>query len=168
MSLSGAGPAQASMEGRVLSIYIASAAGAPMREVAAVRAFPGRGLEGDRYWSDTGTYSRKPGPDREVTLIEIEALEALGRDYGVGLAPGESRRNIVTQGIALNHLVDREFTVGEVRLRGHRLCEPCRHLESLSRPGALRGLVHRGGLRAQVLSAGVMRAGDLVGMTGAG
>ncbi len=131
-----------------------------MKAVEAVRAVPGRGLEGDRYWSATGTYSYKPSPDRDVTLIELEAIEALERDYGIVLPPGESRRNIVTRGVALNHLVNREFTVGEVTLRGLRLCDPCGHLERLAQPGVRQGLIHRGGLRAQILGAGMIRVGD--------
>ncbi len=148
------------MLGVVVSIHIAPVAAAPPQAVQAVRAVPGRGLEGDRYWSATGTYSRKPSPDRDVTLIEVEAIEALERDYGIALAPGASRRNIVTRGVPLNHLVNREFTVGEVTLRGLRLCDPCGHLEGLSQPGVKQGLIHRGGLRAQILNDGMIHVGD--------
>ncbi len=133
-----------------------------MSAVNQARAVPGKGLEGDRYCLGTGTYSDKPGPAREVTLIESEALEALKRDYQIELEPGNSRRNIVTRGFPLNHLVDREFRVGEVKLKGIRLCEPCSHLEELSQQGVRQGLIHRGGLRAQVLSAGIIRVGDAV------
>ncbi len=150
------------MRGVVVSIHIASAAAAPMRSIGEVRAVPGRGLEGDRYGSRAGTYSHKPGPDRDVTLIEIEAIEALTRDNGVELDPGDSRRNIVTRGVPLNHLVNREFRVGEITLRGLRLCDPCSHLERLTQRGVLRGLVHRGGLRAQILTEGTIRVGDPV------
>ena len=149
------------MRGVVVSIHIASAAAAPMLSVGEVRAMPGQGLEVDRYGSRAGTYSHKPGPDRDVTLIEIEAIEALTRD-GVELDPGDSRRNIVTRGVPLNHLVNREFRVGEITLRGLRLCDPCSHLERLTRRGVLRGLVHRGGLRAQILTGGTIRVGDSV------
>jgi MOSC domain-containing protein YiiM len=97
-----------------------------------------------------------------VTLIESEALEALKRDYGVDIDRAQARRNIVTRAVALNHLVGREFTVGEARLYGTRLCDPCAHLESLSARGARRGLVHRGGLRAEVVSGGMIRVGDPV------
>ncbi len=147
-------------KGTVLSIHIASAAEKSMVSVKEVRAVPGKGLEGDRYFLETGTYSKKLGPDREVTLIASEAIGALRRDYGIGLAPGDSRRNIVTQGIPLNFLVGREFTVGTVRLRGIRLCEPCGHLEGLTREGVRAGLIHRGGLRAQILTGGVIQTGD--------
>jgi MOSC domain-containing protein YiiM len=149
-------------KGTVVSIHIASGAEARMVEVTEARAVPGRGLEGDRYFHRTGTYSVKSGPDREVTLIEAEALEALQRDYGVTLEPGQSRRNITTQGVPLNFLVGKEFTVGRVSLLGIRLCEPCGHLEGLTREGTRAGLVHRGGLRAQILTEGVIRAGDAV------
>ncbi len=148
--------------GTVVSIHFAPAGGAPMTAVERARAVPGMGLEGDRYYKQTGTYSPKPGPAREVTLIEIEAIEALKRDYKVELSPGDSRRNIVTRGVPLNHLVGREFRVGGVILRGLRLCEPCSHLEGLTHPGVLRGLVHRGGLRAAVFSEGMIRVGDAV------
>src|SRR3989454_3332866 len=136
--------------GTVVSIHIAAAGGAPMPAVERARAVPGKGLTGDRYFSQSGTFSNKPGPDRELTLIEIEAIEALKCDYKVELSPGDSRRNIVTRGVPLNHLVGREFRVGGVKLRGLRLCEPCSHLEGLTRPGVLRGLVHRGDRKSVV------------------
>lgn len=156
----GEGKGEPAVHGFVVSIHIAPVAAAPMKAVEAVRAIPGRGLEGDRYWSATGTYSQKPAPDRDVTLIELEAIEALERDYGIVLAPGESRRNIATRGVALNHLVNRDFTVGEVTLRGLRLCDPCGHLERLAQPGVKQALIHRGGLRAQILDEGLIRVGD--------
>ena len=133
-----------------------------MASVSQVHAVPGKGLEQDRYFNQAGTYSNEPGLGRDVTLIEIEAIEALKRDYGIELSPKDSRRNIVTRGVALSHLVGREFRVGEVTLRGIRLCEPCSHLERLSIRGAQRGLIHRGGLRAEILTEGTIRPGDLV------
>ena len=146
--------------GEVVSIHISPEAEAAMRSVRTVRAVQEQGLEGDRYFRAAGTYSDRPGAGREVTLIEVEAIEAMARDNEVQIAPGEARRNVVTRGVALNHLVGREFRVGVVRLRGVRLCEPCSHLESLTRRGVLGGLVHRGGLRAQVLSEGDIHVGD--------
>lgn len=146
--------------GTVVSLHIAPAAAAPMLSVLEVRAVAGRGLEGDRYFNSSGTFSNDPGTGRHVTLIEIEAIEALQRDYGVELSAGAARRNIVTRGVALNHLVEREIRVGEAALRGARLCDPCSHLEKLARPGVLRGLIHRGGLRAEIVSGGMIRVGD--------
>lgn len=133
-----------------------------MISVNEVTAEAGRGLAGDRYYKQVGTYSDRPGPDREVTLIEIEAIEALKRDLDLEVDPGESRRNIVTRGVPLNHLVGRTFRVGEVTLGGIRLCEPCEHLEDLTEKGVLGGLVHRGGLRAKILKTGIIRVGDTV------
>ena len=148
------------MPGIVVGIYCTDGAGKPPEPVAEARALPGRGLEGDRYFRRQGTFSQTSGGGREVTLIESEALDALERDYAIRIEAGTARRNIVTRGIPLNHLVGREFTVGPVRLRGVRLCEPCTHLEKLSIKGVLKGLVHRGGLRADIVSEGTIRPGD--------
>jgi len=146
----------------VVSIHIAPSAAAPTKEVAVVHAVAGKGLEGDRYFSQAGTYSHQGGSSRQVTLIEIEAVEAVKRDYGIELNPGESRRNIVTRGVPLNHLVGREFKIGEITLCGTHLCEPCSHLERLSRKGVQHALIHRGGLNADILTDGVIRIGDAV------
>ena len=130
-----------------------------MRAVEQAEAIPGVGLEGDRYATRQGTFF-KPQPDYELTLIEAEAIEALQREYGVELAPGEARRNVVTRGVPLNHLVGREFCVGVVRVRGIRLCEPCDHLQRLTGSPVIKGLRHRGGLRAQILTQGAIRVAD--------
>ena len=148
-------------EGTVISINIAANAAAPMQSVSEVRAVPGKGLEGDRYFEHKGTFS-KPQPDRELTLIEAEAVEAMKRELGVDYGLGDSRRNVVTRGVPLNHLVDKEFWIGEVRVRGLRLCEPCSHLQKLSHEKVLPGLVHRGGLRAQILTDGTIRVGETI------
>jgi MOSC domain-containing protein YiiM len=149
-------------QGRVESIHVVAAPAEPLVEVSAVRAVRGRGLEGDRYFLHIGTYSNHPGSGRDVTLIEAEALEALQRELDIGLAPGASRRNVVTRGVPLNHLVGCRFRVGEVLLEGTRLCEPCAHLERLTLKGVLAGLVHRGGLRTVIVEEGTMRRGDVV------
>jgi MOSC domain-containing protein YiiM len=150
------------MHGTVKSIYVAESARAPMCRIDSARAIPGAGLEGDRYAAGAGTFS-EPKPDRELTLIESEAIEALERDYGIRIEAGDARRNVVTCGVALNHLVGREFRIGEVRVRGLRLCEPCSHLEKLTGEALMKGLRHRGGLRAQILTAGMIRTGDAFG-----
>ena len=146
--------------GEVVSIHIAPKAEDPMNSVRAVRAIVGKGLEGDRYFKASGTYSDRPGPAREITLIESEAIEGMARDNDLAISAGDARRNVVTRGAPLNHLVGREFAVGGVRLRGIRLCEPCSHLEGLTRRGVLAGLIHRGGLRAQILVGGEIHVGD--------
>jgi MOSC domain-containing protein YiiM len=149
------------MSGQVIDIHITGKAEGPMTAVREVRAVPGRGLEGDRYFQHTGTYSETPGTGRDVTLIASEALEHVAKEYGIELAPGESRRNVTTKGIDLNSLVDKEFRVGEVVLRGMRLCEPCEYVQGLTgKDGLLKALVHRGGLRADIISGGTIRIGD--------
>jgi MOSC domain-containing protein YiiM len=147
--------------GTVESIHIASGAAAPTHTVDEVQAIPGVGLEGDRYALRSGTFW-KPLPDRELTLIEAEAIEALKQEYNLELAPGEARRNVVTRGVALNHLVGREFQIGNVKIRGIRLCEPCDHLQRLTGREVIKSLAHRGGLRAQILTQGTIRVGDPV------
>jgi len=147
--------------GRVESIYIAAAAQGPMQAVAEAAAIPGTGLAGDRYALKLGTFY-KSEPDYELTLIEVEAIEAIRREYGVELDAGDARRNLVTRGVALNHLVNKEFSIGDVRIRGIRLCEPCDHLERLTGKPLIKALRHRGGLRAQILTPGMIHAGDEV------
>ncbi len=148
--------------GTVDSIHIAPVASEPTVSVDEAHAVPGKGLEGDRYFKGVGSFSEKSGPDREITLIEIEAIEAHERDNKFKLNPGDARRNIVTHGVPLNHLVGLDFNVGQVTLRGIRLNEPCNHLASLTDDKVKEGLVHRGGLRAQILTEGVIRPGDAI------
>ncbi|MGH2733189.1 MAG: MOSC domain-containing protein, partial [Actinomycetota bacterium] len=148
--------------GSVLSIHIAAVGCGPMLSVAEARAIPGKGLEGDRYFLGTGSFSNRPRPGREITLIETEALQALARDCSIRLEPSQARRNLVTTDVPLNHLVGEEFRVGDVTLMGVRLCEPCRLLEELVGRKVRPGLVHRGGLRAAILTEGTLRQGDRV------
>ena len=118
--------------------------------VESVRAVAGEGLEGDRHFGD----GRRPGG--AITLIEAEVLE------DVGLRGPQSRRQVVTRGVRLNDLVGKRFTVGEVECLGVELCEPCLHLQSLTRPGIIDELLHRGGLNADILSSGTISVGDAV------
>ena len=148
--------------GKLVAIYITAETGRPMVEVTQAQAIPGTGLEGDRYASGSGLYSNTPGTGRQVTLVEAEAIEALNQEENLGLEAIQTRRNLLTRGVPLNHLVGEEFRVGAVMLRGVRLCEPCDYLAGLTRPEVLPGLVHRGGLRADILSSGVVRPGDEV------
>jgi MOSC domain-containing protein YiiM len=148
--------------GNVVSIHIAREAASPMESTQEVKAVAGQGLEGDRYFDGTGHWSKTPGVSREVTLIELETIEALEREKSIAVVPGAARRNVVTRGVPLNHLVGREFQVGAVRLRGTRLCEPCAYLEGLTQPGVLTGLIHRGGLRAEIVTGGTIRVDDAI------
>jgi MOSC domain-containing protein YiiM len=150
------------VSGRLVAIYVTSSAGAPMQARHEVDAIAGVGLGGDRYATHTGTYSALGRGPRDVTLVEREAVEAVRAD-GIEVREDQTRRNLVTEGVALNHLVDREFAVGGVRMRGVRLSEPCAYLEQLTGiAGVHAALVHRGGLRAEILDDGVLRVGDAV------
>jgi MOSC domain-containing protein YiiM len=149
--------------GKVESLHIASTATGPIEARDQVIAIPGVGLEGDRYALRQGTFY-KPEPDFELTLIEAEAIEALQRDYGVDLTAADARRNIVTREVPLNHLVGYDFRVGDVRIRGIRLCEPCDHLQRVTGKQLIKGLRHRGGLRAQILNQGTIRVGDQISL----
>jgi MOSC domain-containing protein YiiM len=150
--------------GEVVGIYVTDVKTAPMRSLPVAKAIPGKGLEGDRYAAGAGTFT--PHSDRlrgyDITLVESEVLDRLTLADGTLLAPEESRRNVATRGIDLNALVGREFRIGSVRAFGQRLCEPCVHLQRLTRPGVVAGLVHRGGLRADLLTGGEIRVGDRI------
>ncbi|MFU8868033.1 MOSC domain-containing protein [Natronococcus sp.] len=155
--------------GTVERIFTAPEAEAEMEERTDVEAVAGRGLRGDRYFAgnETRTFvewesdeERHDGYD--LTLIEREAVTAIEREAGIELEPGEHRRNVETRDVALNHLVGQRFRVGDVVCRGDRLCEPCSHLQRLTQDGVLQALVHRGGLRADVLEDGTIRPGDVV------
>jgi hypothetical protein len=144
-------------DGVVEAIYIARDVSGPMVAVPSAGAIAGVGLDGDRYARGEGTFARAGRTGQALTLVDADLLEEAGV-----LSAAESRRNVVTRGIDLNALVGKEFWVGEVRCFGQRLCEPCSHLQRLTRPGILRSLVHRSGLRADILDDGVIQLGDRV------
>ena len=153
---------------QVIEILIAAAPTDPMAPQSSVQAVAGMGLAGDRYFTGQGTFSPQPRkPDFELTLIEQEHLTAFVATTGILFTAHEARRNLVTVGVDLNALVGKEFRVGEVLLKGIRLCEPCNYLAKQTSPEILRGLVHKGGLRAQILTNGEIRVGDPVAVTGA-
>jgi MOSC domain-containing protein YiiM len=143
--------------GTLEAIYVAAEAGAPAQQLTAVRALAGRGLEGDRHTVGRGTFPSGP-PGSALTLIAAEVCES----FDPWLEATEHRRNLVTRGIDLNALVGRAFTIGSLRCRGVRLCEPCTVVNGYARRPVLRALVHRGGLRADILEDGVIRVGDAV------
>jgi MOSC domain-containing protein YiiM len=142
--------------GVVEQIAISSDRAALPASVTSVRAEAGRGLEGEYHWSE------QPEAGQSITLIAAEALEGLRTDTGIELSHEASRRNLLTRGVDLNALVGRRFTVGAVECQGVELCEPCNTLANLTERGVLRGLVHRGGLRADILSGGEIAVGDAV------
>ena len=144
------------MSGRVEGIYISANKGDLPEPVETVRAVAGRGLEGNRYFFDDAP------PGQALTLIAAEAVEAMEREHGISIEPRESRRNVVTRGIDVNDLVGKRFRVGDVECQGVELCEPCSTLERMTKPGVIKGLVHRGGLNADILSDGDINVGDAV------
>lgn len=141
--------------GRVEAILTAADAESPLVRVAAAKAVAGRGLEGDRYYDGRGTFSG-PGRGYQLTLVEAEVLDSIDLPWE------QARRNIVTRGISLNALVGHHFRIGGVECVGRRLAEPCSHLEGLTRSGLLRPLVHRAGLRADIVRGGSITTGDQV------
>ena len=154
-------------EGRILAIHIASVKKAQPQPVESVSTLPGQGLSGDRYAAPvSSSLHRGPKPDQEVTLIESEAIAAAVRDYSLPVTHADTRRNLLTEGVPLNHLVGRSFQVGEVVLRGIELCEPCKYLEKLTGQKMIAAFQHRGGLRAQVTCGGTIRVGDVVRIEG--
>ena len=148
--------------GWVECIHVTEVERAPMCRVERVRAIAGKGLEGDRYLLGTGRYSGRAYADegRHVTLIEAEVLEALATRAGIKLTAAESRRNIATRGVRLNELVGERFYVGDVLCEGVRLCEPCLYLVELTGKPVLGPLIRKGGLRAHILTDGVIGEGD--------
>jgi MOSC domain-containing protein YiiM len=148
--------------GTVTHIFIAAVEGELPHAVDSAAAHAGRGIEGDRNFSPSDQWI---GSGNALTLIESEVIEAVAEEHELDVSNGRSRRQVVTRGVRLNDLVGKEFSVGEVRCRGVELCEPCRHLQNdlLGDPRAIKILVHRGGLRADILEGGTLRVGDAVG-----
>jgi MOSC domain-containing protein YiiM len=150
-------------QGSVVAIYVAPNSADEMVAVPQVRAFADRGLEGDRFLHKS--WSTVNRPDKAVTLIESEVLELAAKELGLESIAAKTRRNLVTRGVPLIDLLDREFTIGAVRMRGIRLFEPCGHLVKVSKlPGIFQALDHRSGLKAAILSDGVIQVGAPVAL----
>jgi MOSC domain-containing protein YiiM len=150
-------------DGTIEHLFITDAMSQPMTAQSALTAIAGKGVEGDRYTLETGTYSKKPEPGRQITLVEGEVLDWLEREHGLTVRPEDSRRNVVTRGIDLNPLVGRELMVGPVRVRVHRLCQPCRYIEKLlNQPDLYERWWDKGGLRCEIIESGTIRIGDAV------
>jgi MOSC domain-containing protein YiiM len=152
------------LSGTVEAIAIAGTATGPMRLVEEAHALAGRGLAGDRYAAKAGTFTPPggTGDGYDLTLIQAEVLDELVLAEDRRLRYAEARRNLITRGVDLNALVGRRFRVGDVECFGERLCEPCSHLERLTTKGVLRGLIHRGGLRADILTDGRILIGSAI------
>jgi MOSC domain-containing protein YiiM len=134
--------------GVVEGIFFGAVDEGPLEATESVQVKTGAGIDGDRYG------------DRDITLFEAEAIEGLKADTGIDLKPSEIRRNVMTRGVALNELLGHRIRVGEVEAVVTELCHPCSHLQKLTKPGVLRGLVNRGGLNADVVAGGAIRVGD--------
>jgi MOSC domain-containing protein YiiM len=148
------------MDGRVEGIFITPEHGELPQPVERVNAVAGQGLEGNRYFAEDAE------PGRALTLVAAEAVEAMGAEHGIALEPRETRRNVVTRGVDVNALVGKRFRIGDVECEGVELCHPCRHLESLTKPGIIKGLAHRGGLNADILEGGEISVGDPIVVNG--
>ena len=144
----------------VQSIHIAPAAKAVMVSVPSAEAIAGQGLAGDRYQLGIGAFSRWPGEGRQITLIAAEAIGDILAETGIDLGAGQHRRNVVTVGVALHEFLERRFRIGDVLLRGQRLCAPCRYLDGLVGEAVFDAMKGRGGLRAEILIGGTIRVGD--------
>jgi MOSC domain-containing protein YiiM len=142
------------MPGQVVEINLSFAHGVLPTPVGSARAVAGQGLEGDRYFAEAAE------PGEALTLIEEEALAGLAAETGIELSPAASRRQLLTRGVRLNDFAGKRFLVGKVECVGVELCEPCNRLAQMTERGVLRGLVHRGGLRADILTGGEIAIGD--------
>lgn len=151
-------------QGRLVAIAIARQAKGQMETVNSIEAVAGEGLAGDRYGAGVGAaqFKGRRSPEKEVTLIAEEAIDAANHESSLAIEHLETRRNLLTQGVPLNELVNRTFRVGDVLLKGLELCEPCGYLEKRTYPGIKSALKHRGGLRCCILEGGTLRVGDAI------
>lgn len=152
------------MKGTIVHIFISPHGGKCIESLDTANLVAGKGIDGDRYFLGTGTFSEKlkGNPAAELTLIEKEQIDRFNQEQGLQIDYGDFRRNLVTQGIALNDLVGKTFTIGNARLKGMRLCEPCPHLAETLNPLVLPHLVGRGGLRAQIVFSNTIIIGDSI------
>jgi MOSC domain-containing protein YiiM len=148
------------MQGQLLGIFITENRSQPMTSLKSAQAVAERGIEGDRYFLAHGTFSKNIKKSRDITLIEIEAIWALKRDYNIDVQPQDIRRNLLTTGIALNHFVNRRLCIGSVIVEGIELCEPCGYLSDLLNLPLKEALKHRGGLRCKIISGGLLEIGQ--------
>ncbi len=151
-------------QGQLLAICIADTKGAAMQSRNEVELDAGFGIVGDRYALAAGAFSKEGTvqPSQEITLIEEEALVASLHDSQLEISHSESRRNLLTRGVPLNHLVGTRFRVGKAELEGVELCEPCKYLERITEKKVIQALLHRGGLRARVVVGGSIQVGDCI------
>ena len=148
--------------GTLLSIHITPAKSQPMQRLDEARVIAGKGIEGDRYILGTGTYSIKPGEDRQITLIEREMLDRVAADDGHEISVDEHRRNLTVEGVPLQHLVGLRFRVGDAVLEGVRINQPCKYLNLMLKRDVYMPLWNRSGLNCKVIEGATIRPGDTV------
>ena len=158
------GPGEAKWVGIVRYLHRTPRAFLPMLECSDLTLVEGKGVVGDRYMigAETGYYSHMPEEGRQVTLFEYETLEALSRDAGIQIAPSDHRRNITVQGVPLNHLVGKQFWLGDALLEATRLSTPCKHIEEILGKPVFNPLINRAGLNCKIIKGAVVRVGDFV------
>lgn len=145
------------MSGKIVSLLISKDTKSSMRKVNQIILEEEKGIFGDRYYNQEGTFSNKGEiePDRDVTLIEIERINEFNKKFNQNMTDEDFRRNIVISNCDLNSLVDKKFQIGNVILKGIRLCEPCKYLANkLDNTKVLTEMVHKAGLRAQIIQGG--------------
>ena len=152
------------MNGVIKEILIAGNAGDDLVSQESAELKSGKGLVGDRYYLSKGTFSEKLDgtPEVEVTLIEQEEIDAFNEITAHCYTGKDFRRNIVTEDVRLNDLVGKSFNIGSVELRGTRFCEPCTHLSAVVGPEIMQHMVHKAGLRAQIVVSGIIKVSDEV------
>jgi len=148
--------------GSIAAIHIASTAGGGMVSALTATAVAGVGLEGDRYARGVGHWSSIRRAGDQLTLIEDEEVERVAAQHGLDLPRGATRRNLTTRGVRLDELIGQRFRIGAVTCIGVRRCEPCTYLDGLLGQEALEALVHRAGIRAEIITGGSISIGDVV------
>jgi MOSC domain-containing protein YiiM len=148
--------------GVVTEIWLTAAAAGPMRRVPTGLLVAGAGLDGDRYALGGGTWAQYPDLEKQLTLIDADDVAAVAAEVGMALSPGDTRRNLVTEGADLPALVGRWFTVGDALVFGMKRCPPCAHLERLTGTKLVKAMLQRGGINAAVFAGGEIAEGALV------
>ena len=143
--------------GKVIEIGITNIKGNQIQNVNKVEALKGKGLQNDRKFSENNQ------KERQVTLIEIENINHFNNISNINIPPVDFRRNIITENVRLNELVGKEFFVGNIKLKGHDLCRPCKYLQDkLKQNNFVKELLHKGGLRCEILTTGKINVGDII------
>ena len=143
--------------GKVVEIGIANIKGNQIQKVNKVEALKGKGLQNDRKFSENNQKKR------QVTLIEIENINHFNNISNTNIHPVDFRRNIITENVRLNELVGKEFFVGNIKLKGHDLCRPCKYLQDkLKQNNFIKEFLYKGGLRCEILTTGKINVGDII------